>query len=168
LAAVASRLLPVDETLTALAETPSRLAAATRGVSAAALAAPLQPGEWSGVEILAHLRACADLWGANALAMAQGRDADIRTTDPESWPKRSAYLKLSFAGSLRALARQRAQLLGVLEPLAREEWTRTITVLTWGQQYPRNVLFYADRIAGHERSHCRHLERLFLGRARRP
>lgn len=165
---MAEKRRSVDEVYAALVDTPSRLAAAVAGVPARVLAAPLTPGEWSGVRILAHLRACADLWGANATAMAQGRDSDIRTTDPEGWPELQRYERLTWAGSLRAMARQRSELLGVLGGLGRDEWTRTITVLTWGQQYPRNVLFYAERLAMHERSHARHLERLFLGKARRP
>lgn len=157
----------VETSFERLREAPARLAAAVRGVPASVLAAPLTPGEWSGVEILAHLRACADLWGANIQAMARHRDRDIRTTDPESWPERQRYLRQTWAGSLRAFARQRAALIDELEGIGRDEWTRTITVLTWGQQYPRNILFYADRLGGHERSHARHLERLFRGTARR-
>lgn len=165
---MAQKQFPIDDVLGALAETPSRLASAVAGVPAPVLAAPLTQGEWSGVEILAHLRACADLWGANALAMVEHRDAEIRTTDPDDWPERQRYERLTWSQSLGALARQRRGLVATLAGIGRDEWTRTIIVLTWGQQYPRNILFYAQRLAVHERSHARHLERLFLGKARRP
>ena len=49
--------------LTMLAEMPSRIAVLTEGLTPAQLLAPPEPGEWSARDVLAHLRACADMWG---------------------------------------------------------------------------------------------------------
>ena len=66
--------LTTDQILTRLAITPSRLAELTVGLSPAQLLAPHAPGEWSAREVLAHLRACADMWGkAIAVILSQDR-----------------------------------------------------------------------------------------------
>lgn len=53
----------MEQTLTLLAETPERIAILTDGLSPAQLQTRPAPDEWSAVEVLAHLRACADVWG---------------------------------------------------------------------------------------------------------
>jgi hypothetical protein len=55
------RSFTIEQVLTALAETPPRIAALTAGLAPAQLHAAPSPGEWSSNEVLAHLRACTDL-----------------------------------------------------------------------------------------------------------
>lgn len=124
-----------------------------------------RPGrdEWSAVEVLAHLRACVEIWGGNIEALVEGEHARLRTTDPRDWLEGVDLVSQGFASSLRSFRRQRARLLLQLEGLSLTDWTATVTVLTWGQRYPRSVLYYADRLARHERSHLRQIERLTIG-----
>lgn len=53
----------IEQLQTMLTDTPARLAELTEGLSPAQLLAPPQPGEWSARDVLAHLRACSDMWG---------------------------------------------------------------------------------------------------------
>ncbi len=62
---------------------------------------------WSAHEVLAHLRACADVWGTCIVAMiAQDRPV-LRAVNPRTWIKQTDYLDLEFVPSLRSFATQR-------------------------------------------------------------
>jgi hypothetical protein len=54
--------LTIEQILTNLAETPARLYGLTEGLTPAQLLEPPEPDEWSARDVLAHLRACADMW----------------------------------------------------------------------------------------------------------
>ena len=58
-----------EQILTMLAATPAHLAGLTEGLPPAQLQAPPEPSEWSARDMLAHLRACADMWGGCIVAM---------------------------------------------------------------------------------------------------
>jgi hypothetical protein len=61
---VPRRSLTVEQVLTMLAETPPRIAMLTAGLAPAQLHSAPNDGEWSANDTLAHLRACADVWGS--------------------------------------------------------------------------------------------------------
>jgi DinB superfamily len=58
---VPGRSLTREQVLAVLAETPPRLLALTAGLAPAQLRIVPLPGEWSANDVLAHLRACADM-----------------------------------------------------------------------------------------------------------
>ncbi len=57
------KYLPIDMILTILKETPPRLEKLTAGLASAQLHTAPGAGEWSANEVLAHLRACNEVWG---------------------------------------------------------------------------------------------------------
>ena len=57
------RPLTPAQLLPRLAAAPTRIAALTEGLTPAELRAAPGEGEWSATDVLAHLRACADVWG---------------------------------------------------------------------------------------------------------
>jgi len=61
---------------------------------------------------------------------------------------------------LHAFATQRTDLLAVLEPLVHEDWSRTATVTGAGKPLVRTVHTYAQRLARHERTHVKQIERI--------
>ncbi len=157
---MSSRPLTIEQILTLLAEAPTRIAALTAGLTPAQLCTAPGPGEWSANDVLAHLRACADMWGDCIVTIIAEDRPTIRAINPITWIKKTDYLELEFRPSLRSFATQRADLLAVLEPLPHESWSRTATVTGAGKVLERTVMSYAQRLARHERTHVKQIERI--------
>lgn len=157
---MSGKLLTVEQTLAILAETPPRIAELTAGLAPAQLHTTPKHDEWSANEVLAHLRACADMWG-NCIEVMLAQDTPtIRAVNPRTWIKSTDYLEQEFRPSLRAFTRQRADLLAVLKPLPRKSWSRKATVTGAGKVLVRTVHTYAQWLARHERPHVKQIERI--------
>ena len=157
---MSGRSLTHEQVLTLLAETPPRIAALTAGLAPAQLHATPNHGEWSANDVLAHLRACADVWGSCIAAIISEDAPTLRAVNPRTWIKQTDYLEQEFQASLHAFAAQRAGLLAVLEPLAPEGWSRTATVTGAGKPLVRTVYTYAEWLAVHERPHIKQVKRI--------
>lgn len=154
------RSLTTEEVLALLAEAPRRLAALTAALAPAQLQARPNHDEWSANEVLAHLRACADVWGGCiGTILAEERPA-IRAVNPRTWIEQTDYRELEFSPSLHAFARQRAELLAALASLSPEKWSRAATVTGAGKPLNRTVLTYAEWLARHERPHIKQIARI--------
>jgi DinB superfamily len=157
---VPSKSLTTEQILTLLAETLPRIAALTADLAPAQLHTTLNHDGWSANDVLAHLRACADVWGNCIVAMIAEDTPTLRAVNPRTWIKKTDYLELEFRPSLRSFATQRADLLAVMEPLPHEGWSRAATVTGAGKVLGRTVLFYAQWLARHERQHVKQVERI--------
>ncbi len=153
------RLLPPAEILDLLAAAPPHLAALTAGLPPDRLSAAPAAGEWSPVEVLAHLRACADMWGGAIAQILASDHPTIRAINPRHWIKRTDYPRLPFDVSLAAYTAQRAALLDVLTPLSPEDWQRSATITGAGRPFERTVHAYAQWLALHERPHRKQIAR---------
>lgn len=144
------------QVLTILEENPPRIAALTASLTPAQLHTPPHLDAWSANDVLAHLRACADLWGncingATAFKMIIAHDTPtIRAVNPTSWINDTDYRAQDFQPSFHAFAMQRTALLAVLEPLTPDGWARAATVTGAGRPLERTVLEYAQWLAGHD------------------
>src|SRR5215213_1531855 len=154
------RSLSIEQVLTLLAETPPRISALTAGLAPAQLQTSPNDDEWSANDVLAHLRACADVWGGCIAAILAEEKPTLRAVNPRTWIKQTNYLDLDFQPSLRAFATQRVDLLAVLESLPAVDWSRAATVTGAGKVLERTVLFYAEWLARHERPHVKQIERI--------
>jgi len=152
--------LSVEQVLALLRETPDSLAELTADLTPGQLRTPPAAGEWSANEVLAHLRACADVWGGCITTVLAEDAPTIRAVNPRTWVQSTDYVDLAFRPSLRSFAAQRAELLAVLEPLPREAWSRTATVTGAGSPLQVTVLSYAQRLARHERPHRKQVGRI--------
>lgn len=157
---MSDKSLPPDEILTMLQSAPPRLAALTAGLGPTQLRTPPAPNEWSANDVLAHLRACADMWGGAILTILAGDKPTVRAINPRTWIKQTNYLDLKFQPSLRAYTVQRNELVRVLEALKPQGWSRTATVTGAGKRLERSVLFYAEWLALHERPHLKQIGRI--------
>ncbi|MBC8161728.1 MAG: DinB family protein [Roseiflexaceae bacterium] len=157
---MAASVLTTAEMLAMLAATPSRIAALTAEMVPVQLQAAPAPDKWSANEVLAHLRACADMWGDCIAAIITHDHPTLRAVNPRSWIKSTDYRDQAFQSSLDAFTTQRAELLAVLEPLAPEGWVRSATVTVAGKPRERSVRFYAQWLAIHERSHLKQIDRM--------
>jgi hypothetical protein len=155
---VPRKLIPIEQILTLLAEAPPRLAALTADLEPAQLKSRPDHEKWSANEVLAHMRACADMWGGSIMTILAEDGPTIRAINPRTWIKQTDYRDLDFQLSLRAFANQRAELMAVLEPLPREGWSRSATVTGAGAVLERTVLTYADGLARHEGPHVKQIE----------
>jgi hypothetical protein len=155
-----SKYLAIDQILTILKETPPRLAKITAGLTPAQLHTAPSVGEWSANEVLAHLRACNEVWGGYyIMAILVQDNPTIKAINPRTWIKNTDYLEQKFQPSLRAFAKQRKRLLAVLEPLPAKDWTHTNTLIGAGKPLQQTLMSHADGLARHERAHLKQIER---------
>ena len=140
-----------------LADTPSRLADLTKGLTQAQLRTPPEPGEWSARDVLAHLRACSDMWGKYIVVILNEDHPTFKAMNPTNWIKHTNYLELEFRPSLQAFTAQRTELLEVLKPLPPKAWSHATTATGAGKPRERTVQTYAQWLANHEGSHFRQM-----------
>jgi hypothetical protein len=157
---VYDRPLTTEQILTMLSAAPTRLANLTEGLLPAQLLAQPEPCEWSARDVLAHLRACSDMWGQYIAVILSEDRPTIKAVNPTSWIKKTNYLEQEFQSLLQAFTTQRAGLLVVLKPLASEAWSRTATVTGAGKPRERSVYTYAQWLANHEQSHYKQMKRI--------
>ena len=143
--------------LTLLSETPGTIARTARGRSEDDLCRRPEVEAWSAQEIVAHLRACAEVWGRSIDRMLAEDHPTIRYVSPRGWIRKTDYLRQTFRENLKAFSAQREVLMTTLTPLTANGWRRgaTFTGTTSGRE--GTVLIYASRIAEHE---VRHLDQL--------
>lgn len=155
-----SEYLPVEQILTILKETPSRLTVLSTGLSPDQLHTAPEPGEWSASEVLAHLRACSDVWGDNYIMTILAQDEPtIKAINPRRWIKSTDYLEQDFQASLYSFTKQRERLLTVVEQLMPQDWWRTATLIGAGKPLQQTLISHADGLARHERTHLKQIER---------
>jgi len=143
--------------LSLLAETSTRINSATTGVDHSRLHYKSEENPWSVNDILAHLRACADVWGKSIQEMIARDHPTLRYISPRTWVRRTDYPDQDFEASLQVFTHQRADLLQTLRSLEAEEWSRgaTFTGTTRGREH--TVMSYAQRLAQHENEHCKQI-----------
>jgi len=155
-----SKHLPIEKILAILKETPPRLAKITAGLAPDQLHTAPSVGEWSANEVLAHLRACNEVWGGYYIMTILAQDnPTIKAINPRTWIKNTDYLEQEFQPSLRAFTKQRKRLLAVLEPLPPKDWARTNTLIGAGKPLKQTLISHADGLARHERAHLKQIER---------
>jgi hypothetical protein len=146
----------IDTYLKALARTPRQITSASRGLSQARLHFRSDENPWSANDILAHLRACADVWGKSIQGMLAEDRPTQRHLSPRTWIRKTDYPELAFRDSLQAYVAQRKALLGALKNLSFKDWSRSATIE--GRRH--TVFTQARRMALHEAVHCEQLEAL--------
>jgi hypothetical protein len=119
-----------------------------------------EPEEWSPLEILAHLRACAAVWGDQRIGrMLDEDEPTIWSVNPRRWIRSTDYPEIPFCDSFEAFRVQRSNLLTRLESISPADWERGATFT--GAGFPRRytVRSEADAIARHEQAHIRQIEK---------
>jgi DinB family protein len=139
-----------------LAETLRRLEKIARDFDEARLQFKPDKNSWSVNDILAHLRACADVWGDSIEAMLAEEYPKVPYRHPRQWIKKTDYLELSFHESFQAFVVQRRKFLKALKPLSLEDWSRAAMIK--GREH--TVFTQVRRIGLHENVHCEQIESL--------
>jgi DinB superfamily len=139
--------------LAALADTPARIEAVAERLSAAELTAAPSAGGWSPNEILWHIRATADVYGEHIARILDEETPRWRHVSPRARMKKARYDELPFAESFAAFARQRRDLVALLESLGPEAWQRAALVRDGERESRPTLQERAWRLAAHEQIH---------------
>jgi hypothetical protein len=146
----------IAQFLDLLAEAPRRIESATRELPETRLMVRTPEEPWSVSDILAHLRASADVRGKYINAMLAQEQPVMRYISPRTYIKKTNYLDLPFAESFQAYRKQRTELLKTLKGLSLKEWSRAATI----KERPETVFSYTLYLTGHESAHCAQIEGL--------
>ena len=146
----------IQTVLSSLAETPGKLTSLAAEFDESRLYSLRSEKTWSFSEILAHLRACADIWTFSIYAMLTEEKPILPDVNERKWAKLSAYARLPIALSLQAFTFQREELLRVLRPLPKDGWEHSSLTL----EREHTVFTQARRMALHEQGHLEQIEDL--------
>jgi hypothetical protein len=113
-----------DDLVERLAATPGRMAALAGGRSPEELSAKPEDGEWSAVQVLAHLRASDDILSPRLVAMLVLEEPPLPAFDDRRWEAVMAYAEADFQELLATFTFRRAELVRVLRGLAPADWQR--------------------------------------------
>ena len=75
------------------------------------------------------------MWGGSISTMLGEEHPTIRAINPRTWIHETDYPGRAFRPSLRAYTRQREELLGILERLPPEGWSRDATFAGAGSRW---------------------------------
>jgi hypothetical protein len=151
----------ISEHLQTLEATPKRIAASVAGLDEARLKTSPVQGEWSVVQNLAHLRACAEVWSHTIYAMLTLDDPVLAYIHPHDWVKRLGYNRIPFAESFEIFEVERRSLLRTLHSLKFEQWS--IAATFHNRANTLSIFDQTQRMALHEAQHCDQIERIFSG-----
>jgi len=145
-----------QEVLSLLAETPQQLTSLVSEFDRTHIYSPSGQKSVTVSEILAHLRACSDVWTFSIYAMLTEENPIFPEINERKWAKVTAYARLPLALSLQAFSFQRQELLRVLRPLPLEGWQRGML----STENEHTVFSRAQRMAVHEQSHLEQMAEL--------
>ena len=137
-----------------LQEAPVRLAHATAAVDTARLLRRTADEPWSANDILAHLRAAADVRDRFIVAMSSGDRRRLRYVSPRSELRKTNYVELAFSENLAAFRAQREMLVERLALLPADGWSRGSLI----RDRPETVASYVGYLTEHETVHCDQIE----------
>ena len=101
----------IEKALKLLAETPERLTAVAQTLTPEQHREKQDEKSWSINDILAHLRACADVWSQDIDAMLTQDSPTLRHISPRTYLRKTNYPDLEFGPSFQVFCDQRAELL---------------------------------------------------------
>ncbi len=153
----------IEKYLDLLAGTLNHIALITRDASEEQLHHKASKQDWSVRDILAHLRACSDVWGKSIEAMLADENPVLPDVHPRQWLKQTNYFDLRFRESLQALTSQRAKMLPVLRQLSFEDWERSGVI--GGRKH--TVFSQVRRMAKHEAEHLTQITGMLQASAER-
>jgi DinB superfamily len=142
--------------LAALREAPDRIAASTAIADAATLHRRTPDEPWSVNDIVAHLRAAADVRVRFVDAMATGDHATMRYQSPRSELRKTDYPDRPFAENLAALRVERAAFVDRLDRWPAQGWSRGSLI----RDRPETVESYVRALTEHEAAHLEQIAAL--------
>ena len=147
----------IEQLLARLADTPGRIARAVEGLDESQLRSFSTTGEWSALEILAHIRASDDVLAYRAYIILVGDKPLLHAYDERRWAEVARYVQYDFRSLLSSFASRRADLIQMLRHIAPDDWERSGIHEVRG---PQSLLYAMNVLLEHEEEHCAQLEHL--------
>lgn len=151
-----AKVSDISKVLSILAATPRQINNLFSKFDDDHLYNPPNQKAWSAAEILAHLRACADVWTYSIYVMLTEEHPTLPDINERKWAKVTGYAGLPIALALQAFTFQREELMRVLRNLPPEGWNRTAMIF----EREHTVYGQARRMALHEQNHVEQMEQL--------
>ncbi|MEJ2599027.1 MAG: DinB family protein [Anaerolineales bacterium] len=146
----------IEKYMLLLQDTLTRIRSCTQNADESSLHQSPGEKEWSAVQVLAHLRSCAEVWENSIYAMLDQDNPSLPLVDPRQWANQRAYDQLNFPASFQDFKSGRETLLKRLRALSPQEWQRSADIE--GRRH--TVFSQVRRMALHEIDHCAQIERL--------
>ena len=148
----------IDSYMQTLSTTPGRIGEFTESLDDAALTTQPEPGVWSALEHMAHLRAAAELWTHSIYMMIMLDAPELAFVHPRQWMKKMGYTKLAFGENFAAYEIERRHLMRMLAGLSFEDWNRSCRFA--GKVNTFTIFGEVMRMALHEIDHLPQIEAL--------
>jgi DinB superfamily len=145
----------IDELLFRLSDVPLRIARAIEGYDETALRTVSAEGEWSVVDILAHIRASDEIVVHRVYVLLVRDTPTLLAYDERHWAEVARYALSDFRTSLALYVLRRAELVNMLHYIHLEDWQRTGLHEVRG---PVSLLDIVASMVEHEEEHCSQLE----------
>ncbi len=146
--------------LTLLRDNPAAMAALTTGLTPDQLRQRTDVDRWSLLDLLAHVRATADAWGA-AIGRVLGHAGLIgRAPAIEPYLAKRTPATGEYAPAFRDYERQRTRLLTVLTPMTAADWRRAAPDSRTKAERARTVQLFVQRLVRHEQTHLKQMRRI--------
>lgn len=146
----------IEKYLVMLEALPETITAKTEGLSETHLRWSHGKKDWSIVDVLAHLRSCAEIWSFSMYAMLTENNPTLPLLDERRWAKAARYATFEFEHSFQLFCAQRRELLAVLKALEFESWARSANI----ESRNHTVFSQARRMALHENEHLDQIQAL--------
>jgi hypothetical protein len=145
----------IDELLFRLSDVPLRIARAVEGYDETELRTVSVEGEWSVVDILAHIRASDEIIAHRAYVLLIRDNPTLLAYDERHWAEVARYALVDFRSSLALYVLRRAELVNMLRYTNLENWQRTGLHEVRG---PVSLFDIVTSMVEHEEEHCTQLE----------
>ena len=113
-------------------------------------------GGWSVAQNLAHLLACAEVWGDSIYAMLVIDSPTLENIHPRKWQKAARYQTLTCSQMIQKFSIDRQLLLDTLGKMLPKDWDRNAKI---GNRL-HTIFSQARRMAHHEAGHCDQIKEL--------
>lgn len=140
----------IDTHLATLRQTPLLITSIAEQMPEEQLRLQPLPTAWSLVDLLAHIHACAEVWGDDIERMLTLDSPKFTKPHPRKVMLSSRHQEPPFADSARAFATLREGLLSRLETLGLDQWERGATID--GRNH--TIFTQTRRMALHEATHA--------------
>ena len=149
-----------EQMLALLRDNPPAMAALTVGLTPDQLKQRTDVDQWSLLDLLAHVQATSDGWGA-AIGRVLGHAGLIaRTPAIEPYLAKRTPATGEYAPAFRDYERQRKRLLTVLTPMTAADWQCTAPGSRTKAERAKTVQLFAQRLVRHEQTHLKQARRI--------